>query len=124
MYDYAPNLLTLSCEQSLACTYIVPNISGRVIACPIAELLLLRINIKDCIYTRVTFRSVSQIFLTTSILDASDIIYRLYRSSQNITKLQTFLRNFLSFLSFFTCHYFSLILLLRLYFYILEIFRT
>lgn len=47
MYDYAPNLLTLSCEQSLACTYIVPSISGRVIACPIAELLLFRINVKD-----------------------------------------------------------------------------
>lgn len=60
MYDYGPNLLTLSCEQSLACTYIVPNISGRVIAaCPIAELLLLRVNIKDRIYMSVKFRSIS-----------------------------------------------------------------
>jgi len=57
MYDYSPEF-THVVVRAVASLYIylIPNISDRVIACPIAELLLLlRIHVKDRIYVRVTF---------------------------------------------------------------------
>lgn len=72
----------LLCRAELSCTYIISNISDRVIACPVAELLSLCI-IENCIYImRVTFLfsiSISVISSNKYIKCIKDIIFWLYR---------------------------------------------
>lgn len=86
----------LVCRAELSCTYIISNTSDRVIACPVAEMLSLCINIENRIYVMcVIFLFSISISVTSSkyIKYIRDIIFWLYRLSQSVVFRKFFFYN-------------------------------